>query len=471
MIRAGVRCTVLSDEARERIHAAAMRVLAETGVEVEHERGLEILRSAGAEVDGTRVRMGAELVDEAVRRAPREIILGDREGKAAITLSGDRVHFGTGSDCIFVHEGGVRRKAVLEDVRRFARLADRLDEIDFVMSMACPSDVEPERLYVEEFAAMLLESAKPKVFTVFDPAELAPILEMAIAAQGSRAAHDAAPHMLLYAEPVSPLKHVETSVGKLLFCAENGIPVTYSPGTMGGGTTPVTGAGAVVQSTAEILSGLVIAQYAKPGAKFVFGGAIGAMDMTTTVNVYCAPFGALWGAALAEMGRHYGLPTWSTAGCSDSKLVDCQAAADSSLMTLYAAMNSANLVHDVGYIESGMTSSPEMLVISAEIIAVVGRAVEGLDTSDDALAVDAIGRVGPGGGYLTDEHTLANFRRELFEPSLMDYRNFVQWQQAGSKSMMDRAHERVEALLGPAGCPARPVMDEARREAVLAILH
>jgi len=468
MIRAGVRCKVLGDEAADRIHAAAMQVLEQTGVEVEHDGGLEILRSAGAVVEGTRARIGSELVDEAVRRAPKEIILGDREGSPAMTLAGDRVHFGTGSDCIFVREGGLRRKAVLEDVRRFARLADRLGEIDFVMSMACPSDVPAERLYREEYAAMLLESSKPKVFTVVDPAELAPILEISVAAQGSRAAHEAAPHLLLYAEPVSPLKHIETSVTKLLYCAENGIPVTYSPGSMGGGTTPVTGAGAVVQSTAEILSGLVISQFARPGAKFVFGGAVGAMDMRTMVNVYCAPFGALWGAALAEMGQRYGLPTWSTAGCSDSKLVDCQAAVDSSLMTLFAAMNSANLVHDVGYIESGLTSSPEMLVISAEIIAVAGRSVEALDVSDDSLAVDAIARVGPGGEFLTDDHTLDNFRREAFVPGIMDYRNFGQWEEAGSTSMIERASARVEEILGTA---AECAMDDARREQVLDILR
>jgi trimethylamine--corrinoid protein Co-methyltransferase len=467
MIEPDVRFRILNDEQRHRIHAAAMRVLERTGCEVRHERGLDILKSAGAQVDGVRVRIGEDLVEEALRRAPRKIVLGDRDGTPAMTLAGDRVHFGMGSDCLFVLDDGVRREAVLDDVRRFARLGGALDEIDFVMSMACPSDVPTGRLYREQFAAILTETVKPIVFTVIDPGELDAILRMSVAAQGGSAAHRRAPHLLLYAEPVSPLVHPDTSVDKLLFCGEHGVPVTYSPGSMGGGTIPVTGAGAVVQSSAEILSGLVLLQFAHPGAPFVFGGAIGPMDMRTTVNVMGPPFAPTWGAALVEMGKRYGLPTWSTAGCSDSKLVDGQAAIDASLTVLSAVLSGANVVHDVGYVESAMTSSPEMLAIGAEIIAVVARMVEGLDTSEDSLAVDAIDRVGPGGHFLMDDHTLRHFRREQFQPKLLDYQAFNAWQAAGAATLLDRAGKRVRSLL-EAYTP--PTLEAARRERIARIL-
>jgi trimethylamine---corrinoid protein Co-methyltransferase len=449
MIKANVKFQILNDEQQTDIHAAAMTVLSQTGCEVQHPRGLEILQKAGALIDGTRVRIGEEIVAEAIKRAPKKIVLGDREGNPAITLSDDNVHFGTGSDCLFVRENGTgeRRKAVLEDVRQFARLADALDEIDFVMSMACASDVAPERQYREQFAAILTATSKPIVFTVVDPAELAPILKMSIAAQQGIEAHLKAPHLLLYAEPISPLMHPETSVDKLLFCSEHSVPVTYSPGSMGGGTTPITGAGSVVQSVAEILSGLVIHQFAQPGSPFVFGGAIGALDMSTMVNLYCAPFGASWGAALVEMGKRYNLPTWSTAGCSDSKIVDGQSAIDASLMTICAALSGANLVHDMGYIESGLTSSPEMLVIVNEIIRIVGRTVEGLDTSEDALGVKAINQVGPGGSFLTNDHTLNNFRKEIFRPELFDYNQLAGWNTAGSTSLLERARAKVSDIL------------------------
>ncbi|HUU42748.1 MAG TPA: trimethylamine methyltransferase family protein [Planctomycetota bacterium] len=469
MIEPRVRFRILSDAQREAVHLAAMRVLEETGCEVQHPRGLEVLRSAGASVDGTRVRIGRELVDEALRRTPREIVLGDRDGNPVMTLAGDRVHFGTGSDCLVVREAGTgrRRPAVLDDVRRAARVAHALDEIDFVMSLACAADVPPERQYREQFAAMLLETTKPLVFTVVDPDELAPILAMSVAAQGGESAHRAAPHLLLYAEPVSPLVHPETSVTKLLFAGEHGVPVTYSPGSMGGGTAPVTGAGSVVLSTAEILSGLVLLQFAHPGSAFVFGGAIGPLDMTTMVNVLSAPFGASWTAALVEMGKRYGLPTWSLAGCSDAKLVDEQAAIDASLMILSAALSGANLVHDVGYLESGLAGSVEMLVMSAEVIRIVGRMLEGLDTSAEALAVEAIARVGPGGHYLTDAHTLTRLRRELFPPGLMDTRHFAAWRDAGASTLLDRVRAKTAGILADGTVPD---LDPARRRRILDIL-
>jgi len=449
MIEARVRFRILSDEQQQAVHHAAMRVLAETGCEVQHPVGLDVLRRAGALVADTRVRIGADLVAEALSRAPKEIVLGDRDGAPAMTLAGDRVHFGPGSDCLFVREDGTgrRRQAVLDDVRRFARVADALDAIDFVMSMACAADVSPERQYREQFAAMLDATAKPLVFTVVDPAELAPILDMSTAAQGGVDAHRRAPHLALYAEPVSPLVHPATSVEKLLFCGEHRVPVIYAPGSMGGGTTPVTGAGSVVQSVVEILSGLVLVQFAHPGTPFVFGGAIGPLDMATSVNVLSAPFGASWTAALVEMGKRYGLPTWSLAGCSDSKIVDEQAAIDAALMTLSAALSGANLVHDVGYLESALTASLEMLVIADEIIRVVARTVEGLDTSPDALAVEVIDRVGPGGHFLTDPHTLRRFRTERFDPILLDTRNLSGWQTSGATSLLSRARLRVRELL------------------------
>ena len=466
MIEPKVKARVLSDEQIAEIHGAAMKVLAETGCEFQHEGALKMLGQAGAKVDGRRVRIPAEMVAKAIESAPASVTLGDRDGKPAMELAGDNVYFGTGSDCLYVLDGptGERREAMLEDVRRFAHVADKLEEIDFVMSMACPHDVPADRLYREQFAAMLTSTSKPIVFTVIDPAELGPILEMSVACQPGKEQHSAAPHLLLYAEPISPLIHPDTSVEKIIFCAANRVPITYCPGPMGGGTSPVTGAGTIVLSLVEILSGLVLHQLVQPGAPFVFGAALGPLDMSTMSCVYAGPFGTLWQAATVEIGRHYGLPTWSLAGASDAKIVDGQATLESALMILVAALNGANLVHDVGY-ESGKTSSLEMLAISAEVIALVKRMVEGVRTDAGALAVEAIGRVGPGGSFLGDDHTLDNFRREMFTPMLLDYRNFAEWQAGGGTSLLDRAKRRVKELLAE---PANQ-LDAARLSKIMAL--
>ncbi len=443
---------ILGAAAREAIGGAALDILDGTGCKVENQRGLELLAKAGARVDGSRVRLGAELVERALSSAPGNVTIADREGGPAMELGGRRVYFGTGSDCVYTRdlESGERRKARRADIVDFARVSEKLENVSFVMSMALPEDVPGKRLDVEEFAAMLLATRKPITFTALSIAGLDRIWRMSAAAAPGEAEHAARPHLVLYAEPVSPLVHIGLSVEKLLYSAEKGLPVAYSPGSMGGGTIPITCAGAVALSVAEILSGLVIHQLARPGAPFVFGGAIGVLDMSTTVNAYGPPEAAQWGTALVEMGRHYGLPTWSTAGCSDSKLFDGQAAAESALMISWAALGGANLVHDVGYLESGMTSSLPMLVASDELISVVKRMAGRVHLDRESLAVEAVERVGPGGNFLEDEHTLEHFRREHWFASLADRDNFDGWQARGGTDYAERCRARCRELLaGP----------------------
>jgi len=444
-----VRFEILNEAARGAIHAAALEILESTGCLVESERGLELLRRAGAKAEGSRVRLGARLVEKALATAPRNITIGDREGRPAMELGGRRVYFGTGSDCIFTRdlETGERRKARRQDIVDFALVSEKLESISFVMSMGLPADVPGERLDFEEFAAMVLATRKPLVFTALSVPGLDRIRRISEAAAPSPAEHAARPHLVLYAEPVSPLKHIGLSVEKLLYCAERGLPVTYSPGSMGGGTIPITCAGAVAVSVAEILSGLVIHQLVRPGAPFIFGGAIGVLDMSTMVNAYGPPEAPQWGTALAEMGAGYGLPTWSTAGCSDAKLFDGQAAAESALTVAWAALGGANLVHDVGYLESGLTSSLPLLVASDELIAVVRRMAGPVRLSRESLAIEAMSRVGPGGNFLADEHTLEHFREEHWFARLADRRNFQGWLEAGGADYGERCRARARELL------------------------
>jgi trimethylamine--corrinoid protein Co-methyltransferase len=439
-----VRFEILSEAARESVHAAALEILDGTGCLVENERGLALLGKAGARTDGARVRLGPKLVEKALASAPRSITIGDRDGRPAMELGGRRVYFGTGSDCIFTRdlETGERRNACRQDITDFALVSEQLANISFVMSMGLPAEVPGERLDFEEFAAMLLATRKPITFTALSIPGLDRIWRMSQAA-----APGARPHLVLYAEPVSPLKHIGLSVEKLCYCAEHGLPVTYSPGSMGGGTIPITCAGALAVSVAEILSGLVIHQLVRPGAPFIFGGAIGVLDMSAMVNAYGPPEAPQWGTALAEMGAGYGLPTWSTAGCSDSKLFDGQAAAESALTIAWAALGGANLVHDVGYLESGMTSSLPMLVASDELIAVVRRMAGPVRLDRESLAVEAMNRVGPGGNFLEDAHTLEHFRTEHWFAGLADRRNFQGWLDAGGTDYAQRCRARACELL------------------------
>jgi len=141
------------------------------------------------------------------------------------------------------------------------------------------------------------------------------------------------------------------------------------------------------------------------------------------------------------------MPMWSTGGCTDSKIVDEQAALESALSIAMAQLSGANLVHDVGYIESALTGSLDMLVMSDEIISMVRHITRGIEVNEETLAVNVIDEVEPGGNFLETEHTLKHYRREFWFPKLMDRSNYGDWVEAGRKMLSDRVNDRLKNIL------------------------
>ncbi|MGB9594055.1 MAG: trimethylamine methyltransferase family protein, partial [Anaerolineae bacterium] len=222
--------------------------------------------------------------------------------------------------------------------------------------------------------------------------------------------------------------------------------VVHSPGPQMGATAPITMAGGLVMSLAEILSSLVVHQLRRPGAPFVFGAGLHHMDMGAMQICYASPEFQLTKAAVAEMGRWYGLPTWGYAGCSDAKVMDEQAALEAMLSVLMAKFSGANLIHDVGYMESGLTTSFEMIVLTDELVAMADHVMKGIEVSDATLMVDELDEVGPGGNFLATRATLKRFR-EFWFPSLLDRRTRPQWLEAGATTLGQRLTAKVRDIL------------------------
>jgi trimethylamine--corrinoid protein Co-methyltransferase len=276
------------------------------------------------------------------------------------------------------------------------------------------------------------------------------------------------PTLLLYSEPITPLQHSVEAVDKLLYCAEHRIPVTHSPAPMMGGTAPVTLAGAVALGNAEMLSGLVMHQLQNQGAPFLYGHGTHHLDMKEMVSVYgAAPEFQLARVMAAEMGHFYGLPVWGYAGHSDSKVVDGQAAADAQGSVLVALLAKTNLNHDVGYLESGLTGSPEMIVLTNEIISLNRKFVAGVRLDDEALALEVIHQVGPGGDFLSQDHTLDNWP-ELWVPQLFNRQRLDAWEAAGAKDIAARLREVTVSLMDRHQVEPLPASVEAEIKAILA---
>jgi trimethylamine--corrinoid protein Co-methyltransferase len=269
---------------------------------------------------------------------------------------------------------------------------------------------------------------------------------MAALAVGGDEALRARPILIVYAEPVSPLVHPDESVRKLLYCADYAIPLVYSPYAAMGGTAPMSQAAIITQLCAESLSGLAIHQLKRRGAPFIFGGMASVMDMRTTIFSYGAPEFQRGNTLMAEMSHYFNLPSFGTAGTSDSQTFDGQAIAEATSSCLMAYLSGANLIHDVGLLGNATVVVPEMIVATNEIITMIGHQFAEVPIDAEALALDIISDVGPGGEFVTHSHTLRHFR-EIWYPALLYRGGARAWSAGDQPTFEQRVNARTCELI------------------------
>ena len=440
---------VIGDDQIKQIHNATLEVLERTGVKMTHPRGLALLDGAGARVEGDRVRMPAWLVEDAIRRAPSRVILGKRNGERLVFLEEDKSWFGPSLDCIDYLDPvtNERMRFTSEHCRITARLADGLPNFDWSMIIGMADDQPPDiadRVIVRQ---ALTHCEKPLVFCCKDANSERDIYEMALLICGGKENFEKAPPIVQYSEPISPLEYYDPAVEKMLFTVEHGIPLINFPAPQACGSAPATFAGTIVQGSAESLSGLVLAQAARPGAAFIYGAFTTIMDMQTSIFSYGAPEMSLMVGAMAQMAQFYQLPFFGTAGCTDAKFCDPQAAVEATLQCLSAAAIGSGLVHDCSsWMDHGSLVSPAFMVLVNEILHNVNQFMNGLPVSGETLAIDLINRVGPGGHYLQEKHTMEHFRNvrysKLFERTVYD-----QWKASGARTFETRLRELTQEAM------------------------
>ncbi len=433
--------TVWGEAECVRLHAATLELLAGVGVEVMHEPALARFRDAGADVQGRRVRLPVRLVDEALAGAPREWPLKPRGGDAPpLMLRDGEVYFGTGSDILWVRdpESGTRRRARRADVEGMAALCERLPNIDFVMSMGLPEDAAQEVDDLVQVEAMLRGTRKPLLVAPRDGSVLGRMRQMAALCGEEQS-------FAIYAMPSPPLMHDADALTKVIGCAELRIPLIYAPAPNAGATGPRSLSGCVLVGNAEALSGLVLHQLVRPGAPFVYGVGTGAMDMRTMNDPYVVPDSLLAQQAGCDLARHYGLPSFSYAGMSDAKTLDEQWSAEAALSMAYGLLSRATLLHDVGYLESGLQSSYESIVLGDELAGYARQFMREVAVDDDSLAIDDIVAVGPGGNFLGSKYTRRH-HREFWTGDLFDHTGHDRWVANGALTLGQRVHAKAERL-------------------------
>ncbi len=447
--RAG-RMTYLTEAEKAALYEAALEIMATVGQRVHSPEAVELLRSAGCEVEGDDlVRVPKEIVARARATAPAMIAVFDRDGAPAMNLGGYNSYFGNGSAVTSVYdlETGEHRPTVLSDGVMAARLVDALPHVDFVMSYAHPADCDPHVAPLESFRAMVKNTTKPPVAVSENAADLEAMWRIACELRGGGEALRAKPYFVAFGQPSSPLLHPEESLEKLLFCADKGIPVVYSTAPLAGGTAPVTTAGHVALGVAEALLGLVVLQLRNPGAPFIFGLGAAVLDMATMQSAYNAPEYYMGYVCAIELAHWMGLPNWGYAGTTDAQTVDAQAGMEGGEAAFVSMATGSNLNHDLGYMDFGMTASLELIVMMDEYVALNRQFFGGVDVNPDTLALDVIKQVGPGGDYLVTKHTKRNFRAAQWRPTIVNRQGRVRWLEEGGLDFREKARQKALRLL------------------------
>jgi trimethylamine--corrinoid protein Co-methyltransferase len=386
------------------------------------------------------------MVERAFESVPHQVTLFDRHGEPAMRLGGRRTFFGTGSDCLNIvdHRTGQRREPVLQDVVEGITLCDALPNIDFVMSMFLPTDVPDAVADRYQMEVMLNRTTKPIVYVTTDLAGCVDAVKMAEVVVGGAEALRRRPMAACYINVTTSLRHNQEALEKLLYLSGKGLPAIYIPLALGGVTAPITLAGNMALWNAGCLVGLLLSQLNRPGAPFITSGwGASALDMRTTVSAYVEPEKQFIAQELAHL---YRLPMFALGGCSDSKLVDQQAGVEAALTLATNFLAGSHLVHDLGYLESGLSGSLAQLVICDELISWLRASLSEIEITDETLALDLIDEVGPDGHFTDTDHTLAHFR-ERWYPILIERHDHQSWLARGGHDLGQRACARVDHLL------------------------
>jgi trimethylamine--corrinoid protein Co-methyltransferase len=440
---------ILSDDQIREIHLAALEILDHTGVWIESEEVIDLLGQAGARIrKDKRVAIPSHLVEDAILSAPKRIVLSDRDGKRKIFLENNKVYFGAMAGCPFFIDpySGNKKPFERKDMENVVKVIDYLPNIDIVCLPGQYSDVPPtitDRIQFKDYA---MNTRKPILFSPYSLDGLKDIISVSASIAGGEDKLIQSPFIVNYSEPVTPLTHVKDALDSLLFSAELNIPIVYTPMPLGGATAPATFAGILALNNAEVLSGLVISQLKKKGAPFIFGGVPTIMDMSTSILSYGAPEMSLLSAGLTEIAHFYKLPMFGTAGCTDSKMVDQQAAIESTLSCLLSILSGANLVHDVGLMDNGASISLELMVLNDEIIGMIKGLMNGIEVNQEMFALDVIDKVGPRGHFLYEDHTLKHFRK-FWRPKFFHRLGYEEWVKSGKLSMGDRLNQEVRRII------------------------
>lgn len=436
----------------KRIDRTGRRILAEIGVKIEDPAFQDMLDSAGASVDrnNSRVRFQEDWLDRVIKQAPSKFVLCSRDGKNDVHVGERRVHFANGGRVFQIvdMETGGSRRTMLRDVAHTAALVDRLSNIRFYIIACQAHDLAAEDYHLNDFYNSFNHTTKHVMGGCDHLKGAEQMWRLASIVAGGEEKFRERPFASVITNPISPLSLDSTTLNILRFCCTQGIPATCAPAPISGATAPATLAGTLAQLHAEALAGVALAQVFKPGAKVLYGAVATAMDLRTMSFTMGSVEMALMNACAVHLAQLYDLPIYASAGITEAKRPNIQSGVEKTFSSLLVAMAGGDCIHlAAGMLDSGNSISYEQYVIDNEIIGMIHRLLAGIKVDDDTLGFDVINKVGPGGNYVIEDHTMNHMMDEFFYPDLAVRSNFDVWEQTGRPNMLTLATDRVEKIL------------------------
>ena len=463
---------ILSDEELIRIYESSLSLLEDPGIYSESDLFLDIFEKGGARVnrEARTIQVGRDMIEAALKSAPHSLVLyGRNDPEMDLLLEPGRVYYGMGgtSEPLFWDWDQWRsRQPTKQDMITSTRVGHALANIDFVQTLCMSGEMPTNTIFFHDFDAIFRNTTKPTVINILERPFTTRLLELTAAASGGESVLRERPSVLGIVTPITPLKIAVMNEG-LVDAVQAGVPILYSPGPLMGASGPATVAGTLVITNAEVLFGVVLTQLIKPGAPVVLKPDTDVFDMKTTQCTYGSPEQDLGKVAMVQLAHFYNLPIYGLGGGVEAKTPDAEAAGEAMMGILLNGLAGMTLNQSLGTLSWGLYGSQEMVVICDELVHMVKRILSGIAVTDETLALDVIRKVGQGGSFLSEDHTVKFFRQELFFPRLFRRQTIDQWLNSGGKMIQEVAHERVLEILEKAGPVELPPGVDAELERAL----
>jgi len=460
---------LVSEEGIELLHQSSMQVLAEVGIDFYDEEAKAILRAHGAEVRGDTAYFDPALIAEYVAQAPSRFTQLARNPDNNVIIGGEHICFAPvyGPPFVLDLDRG-RREARLEDFRNFIKLAYMTPYLHHSGGTVVePTDEPVETRHLDMIFSHIKYSDKPFMGSVMSAQNAADSVAMAEILFGADKIRQQ-PALISLINISSPRRLDDRMLGALKVYARARQATIITPFILSGAMAPASVAGTLVQQNAEALAGIAFAQMCESGAPVVYGSFQTNIDLQNGAPVFGSPEGQLALYASAQLARRYNLPFRSGGMFASAKIPDAQAAYESMMVMLPTVLARVNFVlHAAGWLDGGLIAGYEKFILDCEILGMIHKFLQGLDLSEEALAMDSIRSVKPGGHHLGTEHTMRHFRTAFYRAEAFDYASYEQWQEEGATTAYRRANKRYKQLLKDY---EPPPLDAALEEELLAFV-